>query len=138
MAFAAPTHAEPDLGKVLSEIAQSLIDQELDRNAYVEAQSLNTAEAYRSYLTRFPKSVFRAKANQALAKLGAAAAVDTPPIFSGLQTAATREGSIGLSRNQRILIQKQLTLIGYPTGVADGLWGIKTRRAITQWQTANK
>lgn len=138
MAFAAPAHAETDFGKVLSQLAQSLIDQELDRNAYVEAQSLNTAEAYRSYLTRFPKGAFRTNANKALAKLEAAAVVDTPPIFGGLQTAATREGAIGLSRNQRVLIQKQLTLIGYPTGVADGLWGVKTRRAITQWQTANK
>lgn len=46
--------------------------------------------------------------------------------------------SIALSRNQRILIKKQLTLIGYPTAVSDGLWGIKTRRAITQWHAANK
>lgn len=136
VAFVAPAHAQTDLGKVLSEIAQSLIDQDLDRTAYVEAQRLNTANAYRSYLTRFPKGAFRTNANQALVKLGVAATVDTPPVLSGLQTAATREGSIGLSRNQRILIQKQLTLIGYPTGVADGLWGVKTRRAISQWQTA--
>lgn len=119
--FAGPIHAETDIGKALSAIAQSLMDQETDRNASIEAQRLNTAAAYSKYLTLFPKGAFRANANQALAKLGAAAAVDTPPVSGRLQTAATREGSIGLSRNQRILIQKQLTLIGYPTGVVDGL-----------------
>ena len=28
--------------------------------------------------------------------------------------------------------------MGYPTGVADGLWGSKTRDAISRWQKANK
>lgn len=137
MALAVPAYAETDVGKVLSQIAQSLIDQELDRNAYIQAQSLNTPNAYRSYLTRFPKGAFRTNANQALVRLGATVSINPPPVFGGPQTAAMIEGSIGLSRSQRILIQKQLTQIGYSTGVADGLWGARTRRAIGQWQTAN-
>ncbi|MEI2688085.1 MAG: peptidoglycan-binding domain-containing protein [Cypionkella sp.] len=137
--LSAPACAEPDFGKIISGIAQSLIDQELDRNAYLEAQRSNTVSAYRNYLTRFPKGAFRVNAEQALKKLGAAVDPVNPPPTDGVsQSPASVEASIGLSRAQRILIQKQLTAIGYSTGVADGLWGANTRRAIAKWQTANK
>ncbi|MGB8813690.1 MAG: peptidoglycan-binding domain-containing protein, partial [Paracoccaceae bacterium] len=139
LAVAAPVSAQTDFGKIVSEIAQSLIDQELDRTAYLEAQRLNTVSAYRNYLTNFPKGAFRVNAERALAKLGTSINPSDPPRKGGGdQSAASVEASIGLSRTQRIQIQKQLTSVGYSTGVADGLWGANTRRAITQWQTANK
>jgi len=139
IAFAGPANAQSDLGKIVSDIAQSLITQEADRAAYVDAQSQNTATAYRNYLTKFPKGTFRGNAQQALVKLGAAETPDyRPPISGTNQSPASVEASIGLSRTQRILIQKQLTSIGYSTGVADGLWGANTRKAISKWQTANK
>lgn len=139
LAVAAPVHAETDFGKIVSGIAQSLISQELDRDTYLEAQRLNTASAYRNYLTKFPKGAFRVNAEQALARLGASVDPGSPPpVVGGSQGAASVEASIGLSRTQRIAIQKQLTSVGYSTGVADGLWGANTRRAITRWQTANE
>lgn len=138
-AFSAPLRAETDLGEIVSGIAQSLISQEADRAAYVNAQNLNTANAYRTYLEKFPKGAYRENAKQSLKKLGAAVDPVTPPPIGGANaSAATVEASIGLSRSQRILIQKQLSSIGYPTGVADGLWGANTRQAISRWQTANK
>lgn len=136
LAAAAPLNAEPNFGDIVSGIAQSLLNQELDRTAFVEAQRLNTASAYRSYLTKFPKGIYRVNAEQALAKLDGSV-TPLPPI-GGNQSAASIEASIGLSRTQRIQIQKQLTAIGYATGVADGLWGTNTRSAIIRWQTANK
>lgn len=139
IAFSAPAYAESDLGKIVTDLAQSLISQEADRTAYLEAQRRNTINAYRDYLTKFPKGAYRVNAQQALVKLGASVNPDNPPpIDSGTQSAASVEASIGLSRTQRILIQKQLTSIGYSTGVADGLWGANTRQAISRWQTANK
>ena len=137
--FANPVSAETDFGKIVSGIAQSLVSQEQDRNGYLEAQRLNTASAYRAYLAQFPKGAFRVNAEQRLVKLGATVNPgDTPPIAGANPSAASVEGSIGLSRAQRIQIQKQLTSIGYSTGLADGLWGANTRRAISRWQTANK
>ncbi|MDP2779748.1 peptidoglycan-binding protein [Devosia sp.] len=136
LAVATPVNAEPDFGKIVSGIAQSLINQELDRTAFVEAQRLNTVSAYRNYLTKFPKGAFRVNAEQALAKLGVP--VNPLPTGGGYHSAASIEASIGLSRTQRIQIQKQLTAIGYATGVADDLWGTNTRSAIFRWQTANK
>ena len=139
LAVAAPVYAETDFGKIVSGIAQSLIDQELDRTAYLEAQRLNTVSAYRNYLAKFPKGAFRVNAEQALAKLGASVNPgNPPPTGGGNQSAASVEASIGLSRTQRIQIQKQLTAVGYSTGVADGLWGANTRSAIIRWQTANR
>lgn len=139
LAVAAPVHAEPDFGQIVSGIAKSLLAQELDRTAYIEAQRLNTVSAYRNYLAKFPTGAYRVNAKQALAKLGAP--VDPgnpPPTGGGSQSAASVEASIGLGRTQRIQIQKQLTSLGYATGVADGLWGSRTRGAITRWQTANR
>lgn len=139
-AGAAPVRAETDLGDVVSGIAQSLIAQ-ADRNAYLQAQRLNTVRGYRAYLAQYPRGAYRANAERALAQLGASVGPDPGrpdpgPLPTG-SSAAQMEASIGLSRTQRVLIQKQLTAVGYPTGVADGLWGSKTRGAISQWQRAN-
>jgi len=133
---ATPVRAEQGFGNIVSGIAQSLINQERDRSAYTEAQRLNTASAYHNYLTMFPKGAFRLNAEQALEGLGVPIAPQ--PTYGGSQSAAWIEASLGLSRTQRSLIQRQLTAIGYATGIADGLWGTNTRRAIYQWQGANK
>ncbi len=136
LAVTAPVYAETDLGDIVTGLAQSLIAQEVDRTAYIEAQRLNTVSAYRSYLAKYPKGAFRGNAERALVRLNAT--INPPPTGGSIQSAASIEASIGLSRSQRILIQKQLTAIGYSTGGADGLWGANTRRAIGRWQTANK
>lgn len=141
-AVASPAPAQTDLGDVVSGIAQSLIAQEMDKKAYLEAQRLNTVRGYRAYLAQYPKGIYRANAERELVKLGASVEPSpvtpdpvNPPAGS---SAAQVEASIGLSRTQRVLIQKQLTAVGYPTGVADGLWGSKTCGAISLWQKANK
>lgn len=135
-------HAQTDLGDVVSGIAQSLIAQEVDKKAYLEAQRLNTVRGYRNYLAQYPKGLYRVNAEQALVRLGAtvqpAPGGPDPVVPSNGASAAQIEASLGLSRSQRVLIQQQLTAVGYATGVADGLWGAKTRDAIGRWQKANK
>ena len=42
LAAVAPVSAQTDLGQILSGVAQSLVNQELDKKAYVDAQSANT------------------------------------------------------------------------------------------------
>ena len=139
LAFAAPAAAQTDLDDIVSGIAQSLISQERDRTAYIGAQRLNTVAGYRNYLAAWPKGAFRTNAERALQKLGATATPSNPPpVGGGTQTSASAEAAIGLTRGQRITIQQQLTAIGYPTGVADGLWGSNTRTALRRWQTDNK
>ncbi|NEX47210.1 peptidoglycan-binding domain-containing protein [Pseudotabrizicola algicola] len=144
LALAAPATAQTDLSDIVSGVAKSLLAQELDQNAFREAQRVNTVAAYRSYLERFPNGTQRAAAERALARLGAPvtgtqpAPVVTPPATPPDASAASVEAGIGLTRAQRTTLQRQLTALGYPTGVADGLWGTNTRSAIQRWQTANK
>ena len=138
----APVQAQ-NLENVVKGVAQSLINQELDKAAYIEAQNTNTVAAYRAYLARYPSGIYRGNAQQQLARLGATVTQPTTPTPSTPSTpaagssAASVEASLGLSRTQRVLIQRQLTLIGYDTRGADGLWGSLTRGALTRWQTAN-
>ena len=140
LAIATPVAAQ-DFGDILSDIAKSLLAQEMDQNAFQQAQSLNTVSAYRNYLIQFPKGAHRASAERALARLGGAVDTDPPspsPATGSHRSPASVEASIGLSRTQRRQIQTQLTSLGYSSGVADGLWGSITRNAIRRWQTANK
>ena len=46
------------------------------------------------------------------------------------------EGQLGLDRAARILVQQGLAALDYSAGVADGLFGPATRRAIRAWQAA--
>lgn len=135
LAMAQPVAAQ-DIGDIMSGVAKSLITQELDQNAFGEAQRLNTASAYRNYLSRFPNGAQRAAAERALAQMGATGTATTP--VGQPTSSASVEASIGLTRSQRARIQTQLTSLGYASGVTDGLWGTNTRNAISRWQTANK
>ena len=144
-AISSPAYAQADLGKIVSGIAQSLLTQEADKAAYQTAQGQNTAAAYRNYLQKYPTGIYRTSAEKALAAFGGSVKPTTPPASGngtsptyGGQSAASVEASIGLSRSQRVTIQKQLSAMGYSPGGADGLWGANTRKAIGQWQGANK
>lgn len=135
-----PALAQNNLGDIVSGVAQSLIAQELEQNAFREAQRLNTESAYRGYLRQFPRGSQRLAAERALAQIGAAVAGGTatlPPAQTVPASAASVEADIGLTRTQRTQIQTQLSALGYASGVADGLWGSNTRNALRRWQTAN-
>lgn len=139
LALAAPVQADTDLGKVFSGVAQSLINQELEKNAYIQAQSANTVSAYRGYLAQYPNGIYRRNAEQALAKLGASAGGTTrPPVDDGTLSAAQEEAAIGLSFSERVTIQRRLTAMGFSTRGSDGVFGYNTRTAIAAWQRANR
>lgn len=71
-------------------------------------------------------------------------AVVTPPIGGGTDggtvgsSPAVVEAALKLTRTQWTEIQRQLSAIGFDAGVADGLWGTKTRGAFKSWQRANR
>ena len=114
--LAAPVGAEADLGKILGELAQGLIQQEQDRNAYVAAQNANTVSGYRNYLARYPNGAYRTNAEGALASLGA-------PVAGSAEAAAQAEARLGITFAQRVAVQRALTRLGYRTYGADGVWG---------------
>lgn len=126
LALAAPAPAQ-NLEDVIGGIAESLLQQELDKQAYLAAQNTNTVAAYQNYLKKYPKGIYRANAERALARLGA------PTDGSG-DTAARAEAQLGISYAQRVAVQRELTRLGYSTYGADGVWGRNTRTAIATWQ----
>ncbi|MDO5630954.1 MAG: peptidoglycan-binding domain-containing protein [Paracoccus sp. (in: a-proteobacteria)] len=142
---AAPAAQAQDLGQIISGVAQGLLAQELERNAWDEARQANTANAYRNYLNRFPNGAHASNARQALNRLTnngnsrqpsfTAPVISTPATQAG--RAARTEAELNLTRSDRVRVQRQLTQLGYNTQGADGLWGNRTRSAIQSWQRAH-
>lgn len=136
-----PTVAQDNLEGIISGVAQSLLVQELDRQAGAEARRSGTLNSWRAYLQRFPNGAYRAEAEREIARLGGGVKPVEPtpaPTPAPADSASAAEAALALSRDQRRQIQAQLTSLGYDAGVADGLWGRKTREAIRSWQSANK
>jgi hypothetical protein len=109
-----------DLGDLIGGIAQSLIQQEVDRNAYVAAQNANTVSAYRDYLAKFKNGQYRTNAENALARLGT-------PVEGSPASAAQTEARLGITAAQRMSVQRELTRLAYPTYGTDGIWGRNSR-----------
>jgi len=126
----APVLAQ-DLGDIIGGITDSLLQQELDKQAFIAAQNANTVAAYQNYLKKYPNGTYKANAERALAKLGA-------PVGGSVDTAALTEANLGITASQRAAVQRELTRLGYSTGGADGVWGRNTRNAISTWQRDRK
>lgn len=116
-----------DLGDVIGGIAESLLNQEVDRSAYVAAQNANTVSAYRDYLAKFKNGRYRTNAENALARLNT-------PVDESAASAAQAEARLGIATAQRASVQRELTRLGYRTNGTDGIWGRNTRSAISSWQ----
>ena len=130
LALTAPAPAQ-DLEDIIGGIADGLLQQELDKQAYIAAQQANTVAAYQNYLKKYPKGIYKVNAERALAKLGA-------PIDGTVDAAAAAEAKLGITRSQRVAVQRELTRLGYSTGGTDGVWGRNTRTAIATWQRDRK
>jgi peptidoglycan hydrolase-like protein with peptidoglycan-binding domain len=130
LALTAPAPAQ-DLEDIIGGIADNLLQQELDKQAYIAAQNANTVAAYQNYLKKYPKGIYKVNAERALAKLGA-------PADGTVDAAAAAEAKLGITRTQRVAVQRELTRLGYPTGGTDGVWGRNTRNAIATWQRDRK
>lgn len=139
-----PTMAQ-NLNDAITGIAQTLIQQEADRAAFGQAQRSNSASAYRDYISRFPNGIHRDDASRALSAMGADVvrprpipAPSSPDPVVNTRGDQALEDQIGLTRTNRMQIQRDLTALGYATGGADGLWGRNTRSAIARWQADNR
>ena len=97
--------------------------------AYWEAMAgLNNIFAYRAYLNRYPNGYYAAEARARIATL-------QPP--EPQLTPEEIEAALGLTRNQRRDIQRDLEVLSYYTLTIDGLFGPGSRGAIRGWQQAN-
>jgi len=94
-------------------------------------QELNTAGAYRAYLDRFPEGAFGRDARQRIETLEAEE-------IDPLEIAEAEEVALGLSREARQQIQRDLSILDYNTRGIDGIFGRGTRGAIRAWQEAGR
>ncbi|WP_237168257.1 peptidoglycan-binding domain-containing protein [Paracoccus shandongensis] len=125
----APAPAQ-DLGDIVTGVARQYLSQEQDRAAFSQAQGQGTVRAYRSYLQQFPQGLYAAEARAQIRRLGGSTADRDNPVAGGTAAGDTS----GLTRQQRVSVQRQLNALGYSTNGADGNFGPGTRRAIALWQ----
>ncbi|MDP2061903.1 MAG: peptidoglycan-binding domain-containing protein [Phaeovulum sp.] len=98
-----------------------------DRAFWEATQALATPEAYDAYVARYPNGLHAAEARAEAARIRAEPG----------RLARLAEDALGLSRDQRREVQRQLALLGYDPNGIDGLFGRGTRTALTAWQRAN-
>lgn len=91
-------------------------------------RAIGTLEAYDSYLARYPRGRFAVEARAEVARLRADPALK----------ARLAEEALGLTRDQRRAVQRQLALLGFDPKGIDGVFGPGSRAAITAWQKRNE
>ena len=65
---------------------------------------------------------------------GAAADADEKPPAPPVETAEAEESKLGLTHGQRVLVQRGLSSLGHDVGMADGVFGRRTRTGIEAYQ----
>ncbi len=91
------------------------------------AVALDTVDAYRNYIRRYPQGAHRKEADAAIQAI----------LSEPNRGARLAEEALSLTRNQRREIQRDLTILDYDTRGIDGIFGPGTRGAITNWQQVN-
>ena len=106
-------------------------------------QNSNSPAQFQAYLDQYPNGTFAALARTRIEEMKAKPA-DTAR--SGEQVASLTspdatvpaaeevERSLGLTKQGRSRVQLALTLLGYSTAGTDGVFGAKSRTAISAWQ----
>lgn len=98
-----------------------------DDDVWKEARDEDTVAAYQHYLSKFPDGKYKAQAEQLIEE------IRTEPN----RDARIAEQALGLSRDQRREIQRNLSILNFDPRGIDGLFGPGSRRAISLWQTKN-
>jgi peptidoglycan hydrolase-like protein with peptidoglycan-binding domain len=119
---------QPRFGSFLPEVAvvTPTGPSEAERAVWRRATQRGNVVSYETYLSRYPDGYFREEAEAQLAALQR----------SPEALAAAEEAGLGLSRDARRAIQRNLTILGFDTRGVDGLFGRGTRGAIKGWQSA--
>ncbi len=112
---------------VIVEPQPDAVDPAIENTFWQGTVALDTVDAYRNYLRRYPTGRFADDAEQAIADI----------IAEPNRDARQTEESLNLTRDQRRDIQRNLTLLSFNTRGVDGIFGGATRSAITNWQQQN-
>ena len=75
-----------------------------------------------------------AEAPQTIALAAPAAPEVKPSVADPNMSPADIEAALAMSKSDKVLLQQSLTALGFNTAGFDGIWGPKTRNAISRWQ----
>ena len=95
-----------------------------DRSDWGTALDLASVEGYDAYLAAHPTGAYADQARTAREAL--------------LNTPERIETALGLTRDERRAIQRDLTILNFDPRGIDGIFGRGTRAAVTAWQGANR
>lgn len=99
-----------------------------ERASWALARQRDRVDGYEVYLRRYPNGTYASAARQAIE------AIQNDPD----RDTRRAEDALGLSRNQRRSVQRDLTDLGYDTRGVDGIFGRGTRAAIENWQAGSR
>ncbi len=97
-----------------------------ERAAWAAALAQNTVASYEKFLSDYPNAPTAALARAAIERL-------RDPVAEAEAT----EDALGLSRDQRREIQRNLSILDYDPKGIDGIFGRGSRAAISAWQGQN-
>ncbi len=100
---------------------------QVERDLWETTRTIDTVPGYESYLRRYPAGLFADAARKAIA-------AQNDPVAR----AKAVEDALGLSRDQRRQVQRDLSILDIDPRGIDGLFGRGSRSAISAWQQRNK
>lgn len=107
--------------------APVVIDRAQDTRDWQMALRVDTANGYSAYLNRNPRGQYVQDARDKLEEIRS----------EPNRAARLREEALGLDRDDRRAVQRDLTVLDFDTRGIDGIFGPGSRRAITNWQQQN-
>ena len=108
-------------------IGQTEAERAEEDRIHTLATRLGTISGYEAYLASYPAGRYARTVRTEVARLRADPAVQ----------AQAAEDALGLNRDQRRAIQRQLSLLGLDPKGVDGVFGPGSRAAIKNWQERN-
>lgn len=100
------------------------VNVDAEANFWSAVQEIGTVSAYETYLEKYPRGRFAREAQNRLDALN-----DAPR-----RDAEAAEKALGLNREQRRQVQRNLALLGFDPKGIDGIFGPATRGALRAWQ----
>ncbi|MEP2507346.1 MAG: caspase family protein [Paracoccaceae bacterium] len=119
------------------EAGESLAFQQ-EKALYHAASEMNSLRAWSFFLQRFPESQFADLALQQRDALARQENIVVANLSATRNDANEQESTLGLTVRDVRLIQTKLGTLGYDAGIADGVMGTKSRKAIADFQLANQ
>ena len=122
-----PRTPEPSPPTVADTPSSDLTVLQFAARAYEAAERIHTTSSYQLVIDQFSETIYAELAKEQVAKLERSARVPAT---------ASMEKSLGVTYEQRVLIQRGLAALEFDVGLPDGKFGPLSRAAIEKWKSS--